>query len=183
MAVPLSGPPAERIEGRALLAVRAQLFLSAYAPLFVILAFRFTGMTLKGVCGALATLGVTYLALLLMVAKRRGGSQPYTVEVVTDASGEVAGFLASYLLPFVTVPSPSSSDLIGYGIYALVALAIFLRSDLARINPTLYLLGRRVALVQVAGSDRYLICRHLPRVGAEIQAVRAAGLLIQVKGL
>ena len=96
-----------------------------------------------------------------------------------DASGEVVGYLATYLFPFVTVPSPSAGDLIGYGILALVVLAIFLRSELVQINPTLYLFGWRVASITVNESDRYLVCRHLPRAPTEITAVRVGGLLVR----
>jgi len=98
---------------------------------------------------------------------------------VKDASGDVAGYLATYLLPFVTVSSPSARDLVGYGILAAVIVAIFLRSELAQINPTLYLLGMRVAVITVNGKDQYLVCRRLPKQAVETYAVRSAGLLIR----
>ena len=98
---------------------------------------------------------------------------------VQDASGEVAGYLATYLVPFVTVPSPSAADLAGYCILAVVVLAIFLRSELARINPTLYLLGWRVASITTGETGYYVVCRRVPRPATGISAVRVGGLLVR----
>jgi hypothetical protein len=54
-----------------------------------------------------------------------------------------------------------------------------MRSDLAQINPALYLLGRRVAAITAAGRSYYLVCRRLPRPPGRIDAVRVAGLLVR----
>jgi hypothetical protein len=39
---------------------------------------------------------------------------------VEDRGAEVAGYLASYILPFVVVPEPGWSDLVGYAIFLVV---------------------------------------------------------------
>lgn len=174
-----TGPPADQIEDRTVFIVRSQLFLSSYAPLFVILAIRFQGAALKAVCAGLAAIGIAYLLLVVWIIPRRAQPREYPVASVDDASGEVAGYLATYLLPFVTVPSPTAADLAGYCILGLVVLAIFTRSELARINPTLYLLGLRVASIGTGQYGYYLVCRRLPRPGTTINAVRVAGLLIR----
>ena len=84
------------------------------------------------VCAGLAAVGVGYLAVVLWVVPRTAQQRTYPVEAVKDASGEVAGYLATYVVPFVAVPSPSAADVIGYCILALVVLVIFMRSDLRR---------------------------------------------------
>jgi hypothetical protein len=117
--------------------------------------------------------------VVIWVVPRNAQPRSYPVQSVDDAAGEVAGYLATYLLPFVTVPSPSAADLAGYCILAVVVAVIFTRSELARINPTLYLLGWRVASIETGEMRYYLICRHLPRAGTSIGAVRVAGLLIR----
>lgn len=174
-----TGPPPDQVEDRSIYLVRAWLFLSSYAPLFVILAIRFQGVTLKTVCAVLAGIGFSYLFLVVFVIARRAQARDYPVASLQDASGEVAGYLATYLVPFVTVPSPSAADLAGYCILALVVLAIFLRSELARINPTLYLLGWRVASITTGQASYYIVCRRLPRPGTRIRAVRVGGLLVR----
>jgi hypothetical protein len=175
----VAGPPVNQADDRSALVVRSFLFLSSYAPLFIILAIRFQGAALRGVCAGLAVVGLGYLAVVLWVIPRTTQQRVYPVEEVKDASGEVAGYLATYLVPFVAVTSPSAADVIGYCILALVVLVIFMRSDLAQINPALYLLGRRVASITVGGCRYYLVCRRLPRSPGRIDAVRVAGLLVR----
>lgn len=167
------------MEDRSVFAVRAQLFLSTYTPLFAILAIRFQGTMMKAVCAALAGLGFLYLIFVVYIVTRRAAGRTYVVESVDDASGEVAGYLATYLIPFVTVPSPSAADLWGYCILAVVIGVVFMRSELARINPTLYLLGWRIASITSGGTVYYLLCRRLPRAATRIDAARVAGLLIR----
>lgn len=177
-----SGPPPDIRDSASVVATRAQLFLSAYAPLFAILAVRFEGNALRVTCGVLAGLGFLHLVIALLVAPHLASSRPYPITRVQDASGEVAGFLATYLLPFVTVPSPSATDIAGYLIFAIVVLAIFVRSNLAQINPTLYILGYRVAAITVHDQDHYLVCRRLPRQQTSIQGYGFAGLIIRKDG-
>ena len=175
-----TGPPADQVDDASVLVVRGLLFLSSYAPLFVILAIRFQGTALKAVCAGLAAAGLLYLVLAVYVIRALSQARPYPMRLVDDASGEVAGYLATYLVPFVTVPSPSGADIAGYCILAVVIAVIFIRSDgLARINPTLYLLGWRIASTETGEAMHYLVCRRLPRPGTTIHAVKVAGLLIR----
>jgi hypothetical protein len=175
----LTGPPTDQADDRSTLIVRGFLFLSSYAPLFVILAIRFQGTALRTVCAGLALVGFAYLAVVLWVIPRTAQQRAYSVDAVKDASGEVAGYLATYLVPFVTVASPSTADVIGYCIFAVVVLVIFLRSDLAQINPALYLLGRRVVSITTGQRSYYVVCRRLPRPPTRIEAARVAGLLVR----
>jgi hypothetical protein len=175
-----AGPPADQVEDASVFVVRALLCLSSYTPLFVILAIRFQGTALKAVCAALAAAGLLYLVLVVFVIRAFSQSRQYLMGPVDDASSQVAGYLATYLVPFVTVPSPSGADIAGYCILAVVVAVIFIRSDdLARINPTLYLLGWRVASIESGGAKGYLVCRRLPRTGTIVHAVKVAGLLIR----
>ena len=173
------GPPADQEQDRSVFFVRSQLFLSSYAPLFAILAIRFKGAVLKTVCAFLAGYGLLYLVVVVWLVPRLAQPRSYPVDFVDDAAGEVAGYLATYLLPFVAVPSPSAADLAAYCIVGVVIAVIFTRSELARINPTLYLLGWRVAVIGTGAARCYLVCRRLPRPGTSVDAVRAAGLLIR----
>jgi hypothetical protein len=174
-----TGPPGDQADDRSTLIVRGLLFLSSYAPLFVILAIRFQGSALRGICAGLAAIGFAYLAVVVWVVPRAVQQRAYPVDAVQDASGQVAGYLATYVVPFVTVPSPSAADVIGYCIFAVVVLVIFMRSDLAQINPALYLLGRRVASITTGQRSYYVVCRRLPRPPTRIEAARVAGLLVR----
>jgi hypothetical protein len=111
--------------------------------------------------------------------------EPYdiTVKSSEDTGGEVSGYLASYLLPFVTVPTPGWRDLLGYALFLLVGLVIYVRSNLVRVNPTLYLLGYRVLAVRYGESkQQYLLTRVGPRDGETVSVVDAAGVLLDTGG-
>ncbi len=122
-------------------------FLSSYALLFVILAIRFTQPWLEIVCGAFAVLGLVS-GYRVIRSHRDIEPEPLTTGKINDLGGEVAGYLATYLLPFVTVADPTSRDLVGYFLFLIVTGVIYVRSSLVQ-HPTLYLLGWRVASVEL----------------------------------
>jgi hypothetical protein len=164
-------------------AARARLFVSSYAVLFGILAIRFDGLALRLICLGLFLEGV--LDTLRITRKGRSGREPYdiTVQSSDDTGGEVSGYLASYLLPFVTVSSPGWRDLLGYGLFMLVALVIYIRSDLVRVNPTLYLLGYRVLKVRYdASKQQYLVSRVGPEDDQIVRVVDVAGVILNCGG-
>jgi hypothetical protein len=49
----------------------------------------------------------------------------------------------------VTVAQPGWRDLVGYAIFLAVAGAVYIRSGMLQVNPTLYLLGWRVFAVSL----------------------------------
>ena len=81
------------------------------------------------------------LALRLTVLARTTSPVPRTFAEVRDAGSEIAAYLATYLLPLLAAPNPETGEIVGYAIYALLIVVITLRSDLAHVNPTLYVLG------------------------------------------
>jgi hypothetical protein len=154
------------------LVVDISLFLCSYAPLFAILAIRFRTVWLEIACAALAALGLA--AGLAVIARfRRLAGQRWTATHVEDRGYEVAGYLASYLLPFVTVPEPGVRDLIGYAIFLFIAGVVYIRSGMLQVNPTLYLLGWRVMAVTVGeGWVGFALGRRTLRPGQAISVRR-----------
>jgi hypothetical protein len=92
-----------------------------------------------------------------------------TFASVQDSGSVVAGYLASYLLPFVTAAPANLGDFLAYAIYFLVLYIVFVRSDLAMINPTLYLLGWRIASANTGGRSVLVLCRELPKLGESVE--------------
>jgi hypothetical protein len=159
---------------------RVRMFLISYAPLFGILAIRFDGLGLRVACLALMVLGLADFGQMSIRVPERANDYQVTITSVEDTGGEVGGYLASYLLPFVTVASPSLRDIIGYSVYLLVALVIYIRSDLIRINPTFYLFGYRVLKVEYGQTGRqYLITRWEPPLNEPISVVDIAGVIME----
>lgn len=157
--------------------LRARVLISSYAALNLILFARIEASTPKMICLGLAILGIADGLRLSWLA---GGiaAVPRRVAEVRDVGPEVAGYLATYLLPLLAAPTPTTGDLVGYGIYALVVIVVSLRSNMAHVNPTLYLLGWRVSSVRFAeGDTQYLVSRRAPNSGETIRVARLYGVL------
>lgn len=151
---------------------RSRLFFGSYALLFLLLALRFEESWLQITCGALSIVGLTDMAWIVFGVSRRTASEPVRLAAIDDAGPAIAGYLATYLLPFLTVPQPSERDLVAYLIFLLVTGLVYVRSEMTQINPTLYVLGRRVVRISTdRGWKGYLVARSAVDVGAVVSAV------------
>jgi hypothetical protein len=162
---------------------RLGMFLSSYAPLFAILAVRFTRPELVIGCASLSLIGIA-AAVWIIATERAKGAAAFTVANVEDKGAEVAGYIATYLLPFVTVAEPSNADVVGYLIFLAVAAVVYVQSDMLQINPIFYVLGRRVVRITTTTEwQAYLITRRRPLKNETIQATTlATGVLVRAGG-
>lgn len=150
-------------------------FLSSYAPLWVMLGLRFHPCWLRIALIALGIACGTYVAFLLTRSANERPSNT-TLTITGDAGADVSGYLAAYLLPFLTVSEPSATDLATYAIFIAVAGLIYVRSGLMQINPTVYLMQRKVlrATIPVQGTTKevFIISRRDLRVARTLNAER-----------
>lgn len=153
-------------------------FLSSYAPLWVMLGLRFDKLGLR--IGLIA-FGLACAALVAFLLARGAGERPSNTEltIAGDAGAEVSGYLAAYLLPFLTVAKPSANDLAAYAIFIAVSGLVYVRSGLMQINPTVYLMNRRVlrATIPVVGGatkEVFVITTRDLRVPHTLKAERFA---------
>lgn len=150
-------------------------FLSSYAPLWIMLGLRFTAPYAR--IGLIA-LGLACITAAAFMLSRSAAERPSSTKLTIsgDAGSDVSGYLAAYLLPFLVVPAPSLADAIAYLIFLIVAGLVYIRSGLMQINPTVYLLGRRVLrATQPVGStskEVFVITRRDLRVGDCLEAER-----------
>lgn len=177
--------------------MRGRLFLSSYAPLFAILAARtspWLGASGDPVwpsvaSGVIAVIGFADGWWLIWASNHRGSISVVLLDV-QDQGAAAAGYLPTYLLPFITSGSQSIGGWIGYGIYILILFVVFLGSDFAMVNPTLYVLGRRIARATieqrsvdpdgaVERTEILVIARHLPRSGDTIRVTRLVGCWVE----
>ncbi len=153
-------------------AIRARLFVSSYAPLFLLLALRFDDAPLRLTALACGVVGLLEAIRLVEWQPRRVGRSPYTVSEVRDHGSHVAGYLVTYLLPFLPITDPSAADLVACLLFMCIVGVIFVRSDMAEINPTLYLLGRRVLQIRTSeGWSGFAVVRGLLQPGDILRAV------------
>jgi hypothetical protein len=132
--------------------VRVRLFFVSYVPLWGMLAFRAApanGWQWDGravaviIFGTLAVCGFVD-AVRLIRGSRKTSPRSLTFGEVNDQGGNAAGYLATYLLPFIGLIPQDWGDWAAYALYLLVALIVFIRTDLTFVNPTLYILNHRV---------------------------------------
>ena len=163
---------------------RLRLFGSSYAPLFGLLALRFEAGWLRIGLGVVACLLIADTIRLVLWVPRSVAPSPYTVVEVRDEGAQVSGYLATYLLPFLAVPSPSGSDLAAYALFLAVAGLVSVRSGLTHINPTLYLLGLRlVTLATEEGFRGFAVLRSDYQPGEVLDAVHLdLRVLVEVQG-
>ena len=127
-----------------------RLFIASYAPLAIILAVQRS----KGVWppwdrpafwvfAAIGVIGLVDAYQLPRGALRKGHIR-VTLSDLTDEGGQVAAYIATYLLPFIGFAVVGWRDVVALAIYFAVLFVVFVRSDLALVNPALYLTGWRV---------------------------------------
>jgi hypothetical protein len=156
---------------------RIILFGSSYVPLFAIFAIRFQQTT--WIWASIAVVFTILAAALFVVVFTRHQPQIYHVRSVQDSGAAVAGYVATYLLPFATVNEPSGRDLIGYGVFFLVVGALYTRSTLLGVNPLIYLTPWQIYEVQTtAGRSLLVLAKVRPSAGESITASTAVASIV-----
>jgi hypothetical protein len=127
-----------------------RLFVSSYAPLAVILAVQrsediWPPQARPGfwIFAAVGLVGLIDAYRLPRGALRKGHIR-VTLSGLTDEGGQVAAYIATYLLPFIGFRVDGWREVVALVIYFIVLFVVFVRSDLALVNPALYLTGWRV---------------------------------------
>lgn len=147
--------------------VGLRLFAGSYSPLILIAGLRVTGSTRWALMAL--TLASVLAFLQVFVQLTRLEPTPMRVHAVSDKGPEVAGYVASYLLPFLIDPSSGGADMAAIAIFFTVVAIIYVRSDMWAINPLLYVFGYRSFLITTpTGNGIYVIARNRPLNGATI---------------
>lgn len=125
------------------------LFLSSYAPAFLILAVRAVNRSCVMVAVSLSLAALSIAALLLFVYVIRKGA-PYraTLEDVEPRDAEIAAYVATYLLPFLTVFGATAQDVVALALFLFFIGVLWVNSGLIYLNPVLALGGYHVYVVR-----------------------------------
>jgi hypothetical protein len=172
--------------------IRIRLFFVSYAPLWVMLALRaappgrwyWDGRGAVVIAfGVLAAWGFLDGVRLI-----RGATETNSLSLrfgeISDQGGNAAGYLATYILPFVGLVPADWGDWAAYGIYFVVAAIVFIRTDLTFVNPTLYILGYRVVSANayvpedgslISGSPFVVICRDPKALTSAVEVASIGG--------
>jgi hypothetical protein len=154
--------------------IRVRLFFVSYVPLWIMLAFRAAPpgrwhcddrTSAVAIFAVLAVYGFVD-AVRLIRGSRKTSPRSLVFGEVGDQGGNAAGYLATYLLPFIGLVPEDWGDWAAYALYFLVALIVFVRTDLTFVNPTLYLLNHRVV-----SANAYLPGDKIPLQGSPFMVV------------
>ncbi len=146
--------------------VRCLLFISSYFPLTVIFSILLWEKHVLW-AGIILLIGISGMILLFLyfifIAPRRAKSHE-TITELDRHDGDVLSYVASYLVPFVSL------DLTGAQLWAVIVflavlLIIYVNSNMIYINPMLNILGYHLYEVKIAKNETsfYLLTRQ--RVG------------------
>ncbi len=124
---------------------KALLFLSSYAPLFALLAFRTSEDSRRAmwVFAGLSVLGLVCLWVVLRTVLSR--QQRRVTLVAVDRAGEqTAAYAATYLLPFIAAAFPHWQDWVVFAGFLGVVGLVYVQSEMIYLNPLMALIGYRI---------------------------------------
>jgi hypothetical protein len=132
--------------------------------------------------GAYAGAGVLIIidGVRATYGQRKKGTHTEKMDTVEDKGNEVSGYLATYVLPFLSGPPTSWWKAAADVVYFVVAWSVFVNSDLLFINPTLYLLGWRVFRGRRGQRSSVILAKRPPMAGEQFDAVTFAGGLVRI---
>jgi hypothetical protein len=126
------------------------LFLSSYSPAFLILAVRsfHYSTALFAISLGVAIVSASAFLLFIRVA-REGGPFRAMIEDVEPRDGDLAAFVATYLLPFVVVFGVTAQDVIALALFLFFIGVLWINSRMIYLNPLLALAGYHVYVVRI----------------------------------
>jgi hypothetical protein len=138
------------------------LFLSSYAPLFVVFALldSFGRGWPSVACVALAVVGVAS-AVTVFLASRRLAPQPLEVATAQVRDGDALAYIATYLVPFSAITATTARERAALAVFVLLIAVLYIRAELFYVNPLLALAGYRLfQVVTPAGGSVVLLSRR-----------------------
>jgi hypothetical protein len=131
------------------------LFLSAYSPVFLILALRAYDRVCPIVIMALGLLLAAALGVLaFLFVLRRTEPQQMRLVTVEQRDGDLAGFLVAYLLPFVGVLASDWRDVMAVALFIGFIGIVYVNSRMIYVNPLLALFGYHLILIRATTDPR-----------------------------
>ncbi len=141
---------------------RVILFLSSYAPLFLIIAMRGWSDSRYLAVGlaVLAVLSVIVMFVFLRYARKLAADK-IVVHTVISRDGDAMSYIVTYLLPFLAVKLNDVTDVTSLGVVLLVIAILYVNSNMIHTNPVLNIAGYHIFEIEdVNGKTTALICKR-----------------------
>jgi hypothetical protein len=169
---------------------RVLMFLSSYVPLFALLAVEATkrGDVAPWVFAGLAGLGLLSFAIVVAATFSRQ-KDDIVVDEVHREHEQVAGYVASYILPLVTLQFETWQDDVVLGGFIALIGVIYVQANLIHLNPLLPLVNLRIFRIRYhtnvqaehpPTAEAFVVVRGVPEVGKSM-SVRMLGTDIAVE--
>jgi hypothetical protein len=153
---------------------RLILFLSSYAPLFLIIAMRgwHDSRYLALGFAAVAVISIVVLFVFFHSAQKLA-SDKIQISSVVSRDGDAMSYIVTYLLPFLAVKLSDVADIASLGIVLFVIGLLYVNSNMIYTNPVLNMAGYHIFEIQDGhGKTTALICkRSYVRTGSEIDVI------------
>lgn len=154
---------------------QAPLFLSSYAPLFLVFSLldTFGRGAPSIVCFALAIAGAASLSILFVLNRDVAPSR-LEVAHVASRDGDVLAYVATYLVPFASITAHDGRQQAAVGVFVGLIAVLYVRLGMFFVNPLLALLGYRCYSIETQGGTSVVLVTRdkFVRAGRSITARR-----------
>jgi hypothetical protein len=135
--------------------IRSMLFLSSYFPLTLIFFFLFVERQpiWAFVVLIIGLSGLIFMVLYFFQFAPRLSSIQERITGLQRHDGDVMGYIASYLLPFVAIPFGGWQQGVALLIFVIVLGIVYVNSNMIHINPMLILFGYHVYEITLEHSE------------------------------
>jgi hypothetical protein len=140
---------------------RAILFLSSYAPLFVILAVQGVHREVWAIIVASTLVLVAGLASVVLVywIRKAATFAPFPSDVSRSSPRDdlAVAYIVTYILPFVGISLSSGRDVISLCLAFSITLLVAVRANLFYVNPLLNLLGYHIHEIEDSSGRQFAL--------------------------
>jgi len=163
---------------------RLILFLSSYAPLFLIIAMR-GWRDSRGLAIGLAAVALISVVVLFVFLHnvRKLTADKVAIPSVISRDGDAMSYIVTYLLPFLAVKLNDVTDVASLGMVLFVIGLLYVNSNMIYTNPVLNIAGYHVFEIQDSeGKTAALICkRSYIRTGSELNVISVGDYVLLEK--
>lgn len=163
---------------------RLVLFLSSYAPLFLILAVRNWSHARRVSLGFVVVALVSVLLLVAFLKQAKSlARDKVTIASVVARDGDAMSYIVTYLLPFLAVNLSDANDVVSLALVFVVIGLLYVNSNLIYTNPVLNVARYHIFEVQDEdGKTSALISkRSYIRTGSELEVVSLGDYVLMEK--
>ena len=129
--------------------VKMGLFLSAYFPLFLILAIKnWFNIYAAALCIIAAIYSVSVWGVLLLLVKRNT-FDVYKVVKIEDKTKDTLSYLIPYIISFMGIDFTQWKDLVALAILLVILFVVYINSDPLYVNPLLSFFNYRFYSAEV----------------------------------